>query len=216
MDRHYLLDRSVFDRYQVGRTRFNLIKGYHRKLAENHRWFVRPYLSKDSPYYIDGTLPDVIEDADHGIIEVFDCAWTSENWLVTPWKYNVNPEGYTEIYCAERSDPYARGYNVQEIGYKRQPSDMWAMKLFDDNRGKTALINGLDGAIRARNGGIIYRWDGEEHSAGTFGNEVAMKSAPDNVIIPVLRSMSASKWRGFYEDSIEYILEITKIRRATI
>lgn len=216
MMRYYLPRQDVFNRYQVGRTRFNLIKGYHRRLAEKHRWFVRPYLSKDAPYYIDGTLLDVIDDANHEFIEIFDCAWSSENWLDTPWKYNVNPQGFTEIYCAERSDPHARGYNVQEIGYKRQPSDIWVIKFFDDNKGKSAWINEMDGTIRARNGGIIYRWDGEEHLAGTFGNELAMKRAPDDVVIPVLRSMGAGKWRGFYDDSIDYIIEITGIRRATI
>lgn len=212
MQRFYLPDRTVFDRYHAGRVRFNLIKGYHRKLAEKHRWFVRPYLSDDSPYYIDGALAEVIKDADHVFIEVFDCAWKPERWNDTPWKYNVNPQGYTEIYCAERSDPHARGYNVQEIGYKRQPDNVWALKLYSD-QGNSAWISSDDNSIRIRRDGIIYRWDGEKHFAGKFGLESEMKSAPDDVILPILRGMNAQKWRGFYEDSIEYVLDVTGLDR---
>lgn len=216
MQRFYLPDRTVFDRYQAGRVRFNLIKGYHRKLAEKHLWFVRPYLSDDSPYYTDGALAAVIEDADdHDFIEVFDCAWKPANWIDTPWKYNVSPKGYTEIYCAERSDPYARGYNVQEIGYKRQPDDVWAIKFYGDH-GNSAWISEVKESIRIQRGGIIYRWNGEKHFAGTFGNEVEMKTAPDDVVLPVLRGMNAQKWQGFYEDSIDYVFEITGIRRALL
>lgn len=214
MKRRYLPDVTVFERYAPD-VSFRLIKKYHQRLAGKYHWFVFPYLSSDRPYYIDGELSDVIADADYPVLEVVNCDWIPQEWDKTAWKYNVNEYGYTEVYCSERTDPHCYGYNVHEIGYRHQPEGVWTLKTYK-NKEKSAWIDRRDGWLRVRNGSMIYYWNGHEHLAGKYNDINPVQEAPTDVITPVVRGMVSKKWRGFYTEDVEYILQKTGIRRTRI
>lgn len=208
MTKFYLPEKSVFDRYSPS-IRFKLIRGYHRKLTAKHRWFVRPFGEGNRPYYADGAgLPAT--DA-----EIFNCRWLPDDWNARPFKYNVVGEIVTEEHRGPTSLPWPDEYEKQIIGYFRRNVDEWTMKFYRE-RGYSAWVSATEDIIRIQRGGNIYRWNGVKHYAGIFGSEKPVKHAPDDVVLPVLRGMNAQKWRGFYEESIEYVLEITGIRRAVI
>ncbi|MEM5613183.1 hypothetical protein AAHB63_34560 [Bacillus thuringiensis] len=51
---------------------------------------------------------------------------------------------------------------------------------------------------------------------GIFGSTKATQSAPSDLVLPLLKQMNAKKWRGFYDDEIDFILEQTGIERRLL
>lgn len=202
--KYYLPPREVFVRYEP-RVRFNLIRGYHRKMAAKHRWFIREF--NGGSYYMDN---DKLPRVDAQFYEIFDCGWSPEEWDTRPFKYNVTTTSVTEEYRAERSQPFPIDYEGQTVGYRR--SGNWTLKIYDENG--RYFVRGEEG-WHTNNNGIYTRYSEKtgEITVGTFGNEIAVKKVFDKEVLPVLRGMKAVKWRGFYDEDIEYVLSTANLDR---
>ena len=175
---------------------------YHAEMAAQYPLFVR-FKDDRKPYYTDASF-DEVRAAESGYIEVINCRWDAEHWHETPREWRSFPDMLTKVFA---------GPNGANVGYRT--AGEWRIKFYND-RNYSAWVSDSDEFIDIRNDGIIYRWNGVEHSAGIFGSEQTLKHAPDDVIIPVIRGMLAKKWRGFYDDVVEFVLEITGIRRTDI
>ncbi|PFZ19538.1 hypothetical protein [Bacillus wiedmannii] len=212
MKRYYLPEMSVFNRYEP-RVRNRLIAGYHRKLASKHRYFVRYQLSKERPFYTDADLSEIIPVLDD--IEIINCDWTAKEWNNTPWNYFVTSgkvyEGYKDINAL----PFARGYSGDDVG--KRTDDGFYFKYFNGNNcAYWRDRNSETPTWHLRYGNQYVNLRNDVFYVGIFGNTKATNSAPTDLVLPLLRQMSNKKWRGFYDDEIDFILEQTGIERRLI
>lgn len=195
---------EVFERYEP-RVQFNLIRGYHRKMAAKHRWFIREF--EGDCYYMDG---DELPKIDAVSYEIFDCWWTPTEWNIRPYIYRIFNDVVTEEYRAERSLPFPDNHVGLTVGYRRNGE--WIWKYYDEGmrtfhrtkEGWYTLNNGIYTRYYASDGRILI---------GTFGNEIPVKGVLNGEILPVLKGMKAKKWRGFYDDDIEHVLQTVSIDR---
>ncbi|MEI4802003.1 hypothetical protein WAZ07_11825 [Bacillus sp. FJAT-51639] len=189
MDRYYLPEMSVFNRYE-SRVRNRLITGYHRKLASKHRYFVRYQLSKKRPFYTDFDLSEIISVLDD--VEIINCDWTEKEWNVTPWNYFVTSGKVYEGYMDMNTIPFARGYSGDDVG-KRTDNGFY-FKYFNGNncaywRDRTSEIP----TWHLRYGNQYVNLRNDTFYVGIFGSTKATQSAPTDLILPLLKQMNAKK-----------------------
>ncbi|KXI78635.1 hypothetical protein ACS52_11485 [Bacillus cereus] len=212
MNRYYLPEMHVFDRYEP-RVRNNLINGYHRKMTMKHDYFVRYQLNNDRPFYTDASINEIVAELDG--IEIINCNWTAEKWKEIPWRYYVTLGKVYEEYQGKESSLFAHGYNGHPVG-KRKDGE-WYFKYFDGRnctywRDRTSEIP----TWHLRFGNIYANLTDDVLYTGIFSTMKVSKGNCSDIIIPVLRQMSAKKYEGFYDDEIVYILEQTGIDRIQI
>ena len=201
MIKHRLPPREVLDRY-APTVRFNIINGYHRKLASKHRWYVREW--EGDFYYTDGDDLPTVEG------EMFDCRWSPAEWNTRPYKYNVTNGMVTEEYRSFSAKPWPDDYLSSAIGYRRNGE--WLMKIYND--GKRWFVRDKHGWHTNYCGFYVrYSEVTGELTAGKFSNMKLVKTAPDKEILPVLRGMKSVKWRGFYDEDVEHVAKIAKVDR---
>ncbi|MGG2024235.1 hypothetical protein AB1282_00355 [Gottfriedia sp. S16(2024)] len=222
-ERRYLPTIAEFDRYIIP-YRVRLLKGMHRKLTEKYDWFVRYDTSYGiRPFYINGSFKEVVEVAtiEAPFAEILNCNWSPETWNAIPYLCNVfkNKETVevevTEQYRSWYANSANNGYNGNVIGYKKK--DVWLTKYFDD-RDLFYFGGRYDNYWSLNKSGIYANWHGvsNEFYVGKFMYKELQKNAPSDVILPLLRAMSAKKWRGFYDTEIDFILEVTGEMRSQI
>nr|WP_253829655.1 hypothetical protein [Bacillus cereus] len=202
----------VFNRYEP-RVCNRLIAGYHRNLASKHRYFVRYQLSKERPFYTDTDLSEIISVLDD--IEIINCEWTAKEWNVTPWNYFVTRGKVYEGYKDMNAIPFARGYSGDDVG-KRTDNGFY-FKYFNGNncaywRGR----NSETPAWHLRYGNQYVNLRNDVFHVGIFGSTKETKHAPNDLVLPLLKQMNAKKWKGFYDDEIDFILGQTGIERMLI
>lgn len=212
MERCYLPEIEVFERYDH-RVCNNLIRGYHRKLADNHRYFVRYQLSKERPFYTDADLSEIISVLSD--IEIINCRWDANVWDTTPWKYCVTSGKVYESYKDMNAIPFARGYSGEDVG--NRVNDEWNFKYFKGNncaywRDRNSKI----ATWHLRYGNQYVNLHNGIFYVGIFGSTKATKNAPSDLVLPLLKQMNTKKLRGFYDDEIDFILEQTGIERRLI
>ncbi|MET3203118.1 UNVERIFIED_ORG: hypothetical protein ABID75_006104 [Bacillus proteolyticus] len=212
MERYYLPGLEVFKRYDH-RVCNNLIRGYHRKLADKHQYFVRYQLAKERPFYTDAGLSEIISVLDN--VEIINCDWTEKEWNVTPWNYFVTNGKVYEGYKDMNAFPFARGYSGDDVG--NRTDDGFYFKYFNGNNcAYWRDRNSKTPTWHLRYGNQYVNLRNDVFYVGIFGSTKATKNAPVDFVLPLLKQMNAKKWRGFYDDEIDYILEQTGIDRMQI
>jgi len=204
----YLPSYDEWKRYDP-RAAFSMMRRMHQRYTDEYDWFVKPYdhLPQYSrPYYVKGAFPDVDGS------EIIDCNWIPENWNKQPWLYRIALGVITEEYRAERSDRHAYGYNAEVVGYKRD--GVWLMKYYF---GKDQSLYGSprENMWVMRKGGAYANYSGTESTfhVGTFLYKKPTNRLPDEVAMPVLRGMNRNKYRGFYDDIIDYVMDVGGLRK---
>ncbi|PFE80049.1 hypothetical protein CN333_00200 [Bacillus thuringiensis] len=212
MKRYYLPEIEVFRRYEH-RVCNRLISGYHRKLASKHRYFVRHQLLKERPFYTDANLSEIISVLDN--IEIINCRWNSKEWNVTPWNYFVTSGKVYEGYKDMNAIPFTQGYSGDDIG--KRADDGFYFKCFKGNNCTYWRDrNSETPTWHLRYGNQYVNLRNNTFYVGIFGSTKATQSAPSDLVLPLLKQMNAKKWRGFYDDEIDFILEQTGIERRLL
>lgn len=212
--KHYLPPREVFDRYD-SRVRHNLIAGYHHKLAQKHRWFVRPLIGHGRSYYCDGDLPQL------GGIEIFDCDWTPDQWATRPYRHFYNP--VQAIHYASYTVPGLPTLDEYGYGYTRRDSlitrdgETWRKDFHGDQQLVLWTLCDDTQPLSIDNRGIwtTAKPDGT-FTQGTFTAQEVTKKPNIDAIIPVVKAMRSAKYEGFYEDLAQHLIETFKIPSTRI
>ena len=201
MKKHRLPPREVFDRYAPA-VRFNLIRGYHRKLTERHRWFVR---TLDDYFYCDD-FPNIPG------AEVFDCDWSPDEWNIRPYRHFYNPiqDVWYTSYAREGLPPlsdYDYGYTREDSKVLRDGKEFFV--YFNMGGNMTVRWSPLNegSPLRVMCKGVITRSNGKEITQGTFMHEEPTDKPVDNVLIPVILEIRKEKYRGVYEEVSNEIIE---------
>ncbi|MED3069289.1 hypothetical protein P4310_28020 [Bacillus thuringiensis] len=212
MKRYYLPEIVVFKRYDH-RVCNRLISGYHRKLASKNRYFVRHQLLKERPFYTDADLSEIISVLDD--IEIINCEWTATEWNVTPWNYFVTSGKVYEGYKDMNAIPFTQGYSGDDIG--KRTDDGFYFKCFKGNNCTYWRDRNYETPTwHLRYGNQYVNLRNDTFYVGIFGSTKATQSAPVDLVLLLLKQMNAKKWRGFYDDEIDFILEQTGIERRLI
>ncbi|MDP1457942.1 hypothetical protein Q8G37_15970 [Bacillus wiedmannii] len=212
MNRYYLPEIEVFKRYEH-RACNRLISGYHRKLASKHQYFVRYQLSKERPFYTDADLSEIISVLDD--IEIINCTWNAKEWNVTPWNYFVTRGKVYEGYKDMNAIPFVRGYSGDDVG--KRTDDGFYFKYFNGNNcAYWRDRNSATPTWHLRYGNQYVNLRNDVFYVGIFGSTKETKDAPVDLVLPLLKQMNTKKWRGFYDDEIDFILEQTGIERRLI
>lgn len=209
--KHRLPPREVFDRY-MPIVRNNLMKGYHRRLTEKHRWFVR---SLDDYFYCDGDRPDL------PAVEIFDCDWTPSEWDSRPYRHFYNPvqlAWYTS-YAREGLPPlseYSYGYtrenslilrNGKPFSIRFTINGRMAVNWHPMNEGRPLSV---------MYDGIYSRAYNDEISQGIFSHWDPVKRTESSELIPVIREITKKKYQDIYKDLANEIIERFNVPRNEI
>lgn len=212
MKRYYLPEIEVFKRYEH-RVCNRLISGYHRRLASKHRYFIRYQLGNERPFYTDADLSEIVSVLDN--IEVINCQWSAKEWQTTPWNYYVTNGKIYEAYKDMNTIPFARGYSGDDIG--NRTDNGFYFKYFNGNNcSYWRDRNSETPTWHLRYGNQYVNLRIDTFYVGLFGSTKETKSAPTDLVLPLLKQMNAKKWKGFYDDEIDFILEQTGIERRLI
>lgn len=203
MNKYRLPSREVFDKYEPA-VRSNLIKEYHRKLTQRHRWFVR---SLDDYFYCDGEERPSIPG-----VEIFDCDWTPEEWNTRPYRHFYNPiqEAWYRSFAHEGLPPlckYDYGY-VREDSKIMRDDETYFIRFNIPGRmvvNWSPLDEGSSLTIVYK--GVYSRYYGGVISQGVFEYCNPVKKAKADVIIPVIREIIKEKYNGVYIDVSRVIIE---------
>lgn len=164
---------------------------------------------------------DIINKSDNIIsCEIVNCNWKTTEWDTVPYFYRVHwdAEGLhvTEVYSSWAASYANNDIGVPSIGYKQ--NGVWLIKRFEDNN--YSYWGGNHECFwRVQRSGVICEWYGhspDKYKVGLFGYQQEVDSAPVDTILPVLRSMKTKKWRGFYDDDVDYIAETAGVRKDQI
>ena len=194
--------REVFDRYAPP-VRYNLIKGYHRKLTEKHRWYVR---SLDDYFYCDGERPNI------PAVEIFDCDWSPDEWDKRPYRHFYNPiqKAWYESYAHEGYPPLSE----YDYGFTREDSLVLRngepfVYYFRIHGKMAAEWRPMDegSPLRLMYNGIHSRAYNDEIKQGVFMDCEPVKKTNSDVITPILRELYKKKYRDFYNNMAKEIIK---------
>lgn len=212
------------------RIYFDFYEGVHKDLLDKHDWFVR--FTNDSetfrnPYYIDGDIDDVVQDAVGNespiSLEIVNCEWTRNPTIDIPCQYNVLViDGVllvTQSYMNER---------LEDCGFKRD--DRWIFRRFWNHKNQNYAHWLKEGAMRGtsreeltvycRKSGRKLFYDGKEFSMKIGltpdGTNIKLgKKLPYNeqeeIIIPIINDMRSSQWNNKHEDIAQHLMEISGV-----
>lgn len=213
-DKRYLPNKSVFHRYDH-RVRFNLIKGYHRKLTDQYQWYVLPWESPS--YYCNGSLSEIIAESLKYVpsVKIFNCNWVADRWDEAAYSYEAHAKGIREEWRSWKSEIANSGYSHDLIGVKFNGE--WKTKYLSDKKSFYFGSRNEQFYAMAYNG-IYANWYDKTgvFEVGTFMDKKPSKTPPSNVVESVLREMMRIKWRGFYDSEVDYICEVTGTRKEGI
>ena len=209
--KYRLPPREVFERYEPI-VRNKLIRGYHRKLTERHRWLVR---SLTDYFYCDGDMPDL------PAVEIFDCDWTPEQWSTRPYRYFYNPiQGawYTS-YAREGLPPLSE----YDYGFTREDSlilragEPFFVRFYQYGSMAVSWSPIDEGSpLSVMYKGVYSRSYKNTISQGTFSHCNPVKRSDSNVLIPVIKEITKDKYRNIYKDVSEEIIERFGVPRNSL
>lgn len=217
--------KELNDLQLASREQFYYIKDLHKKYSDAYDWFVKPYKINNQdtkPYYCKGELPKEL----YG--EVINCNWDKENWNIEPWEYRINPNSITgkdivEVYKSQRSDKHGHGYNSEEIGGKRLGTRNWGTKFLIGGMGEKVTVWGnkdekeLHMSVRKGDKSIVTDLlkDGS-FTTGVFLYREKKERVEDEYVLPVLRELKKKKYKGFYNDLYNFIVEVTGVNTSDL
>lgn len=212
MEKFYLPTKDVFDRYEP-RVAFNLIHKYHEQMTEKHDWFVREF--EGDSYYVDGELP-IIPWA-----EIINCNWTQDKWDKEPFSYYYNPNENV-IYKEFRNmtalpfpnDAYGENKHVVK---KMRGNDIYFMHYKEGWGGRSALWDIDNDWIQFITKDHIWlNYYQGKLKRGKFINQKSVKNFDQYELIPILRKMNHKKFNGFYDEFVNYVVELFDVNRTQI
>lgn len=175
---------------------------YHKNMANGYRYFVRgdcnPFYTNDSIKEIKSRLNDEIR-----LLDVFDNEWNSDKWINQPFKYRFinNGDIYEWFARPDTSKDYLR-YNTP-IGMRLNGE--WREKRFQD--GSQTFFWGSDGyCIANTSSGFFNRMESGKWYIVIGFEWIELGKIPSDILVTIARRMNAQKWRGFFDNVIEFLV----------
>lgn len=191
----------------AGENVFNRYKEFHQQMRDENDWFV-VLLSKGEPYYIKGDI-DRLRLNQHKII---NCNWTKEQWHTTPLEIEITRPYINETFVGEDTDYIDGGLNRFDVG--RRCNGEWYFKNFKDgNLTFWGKPYGNEWTMHHKSIATNYTGKNGGFRNGRFTTfDYVTEDQPNyDIVIKVLKAMSKDKYKGFYDDCIKWIKDVTGV-----
>lgn len=221
----------------VNRIYFDFYEGVHKELSDKHDFFVRFRTDCEAgepsipPYYANGKLSDVINDAINGYdeiaIEIASCEWVRNPSVSIPCQHNVIViDGVllvTDTYMDDR---------LVDYGFKR--GDSWIFRRYWNSKSLNYVhwsfkrqMSDEDLVIKVQKSGRELIYNGKEFKIH-FGSSLVSNGTTvvlgeklpydekQEIIIPLINEMRHKSLNGIHEDIVQHLMKISEVGETDV